>query len=212
MTRNFDEEIQAAERGFETILSQMDRVQQDFLAAAIQFVKSWFWEHTELIVKQKPEVTKQLGIRLSQLKADVKKLQENAATIVAEYFQDGDLWWHQNQAKQSYNYYGRRPPEHLDKALRLCLGRLASVFEGYGYLSTEPQDHGRWREWDKSGNYQPADAKPYYPFNLDWTEQMQVLVKKYGELHGKGIQQAMEIKRLKDEKAESEAKDLWDKA
>ncbi len=213
MARNIEEEIQAAERRLEATLTQMERIQQDFVAASVDLIKAWYWTQTESVVKREAEVTKKLGVeRLSELKADVRALQEDTGKIVTEFLQDESLWWHRKQGEQSYFYHGNRPPDGLDKAVRLSAGRLASVLEQYGYLPADLQDHGVWREWDQSGNYHPSNARPYYPHGFDWSEQMRALIKDYEELHREAPRQAREIERLKQEKAQNEAEDLWKKA
>lgn len=213
MTHNFEEEIKAAEECLEAIFEQMERMRQDFVTATVELVKPWYWSQTESLVKRKAEVTKKLGLeKLSHLKADVKVLQKDMASIVAEFLQDERLWWHRTQGDQSYYYHGNRPPDGLDKAVRLVAGRLAPILEEYGYLSTSLQDHEVWREWDQSGNYHPPDARPYYPYGFDWSEQMKALINQYEELYRKALDQAREIEGLKQEKAQSEAEDLWRKA
>ncbi|HSH77330.1 MAG TPA: hypothetical protein VLA19_02220 [Herpetosiphonaceae bacterium] len=216
MARDFAAEISSAEAQLQATLQHMKEVQHEFVAAATEFLASWYWSETESTVKRDPELSRRLGVaKLSQLKAEVKGLQDNAAMIAAEFLDQDDLWWHRHRGEHMYYYYhGNRPPDILDKPLRLAAGRLAPILETYGYLkpTISNQQTSVWREWDRSGNYHPAGARPYYPYGLGWPKPMAEMVKQYSELQQQGQTQESELKRLENEKDQNEVQDLWDKA
>ena len=164
-------------------------------------------------MKHKPELTKELDSQeLSKLKAEVKALQEDTPNIVTAFLQDENLWWHRKQCEQSYSFSGNRPPNGLDRSIRLVAGKLASILEKYGYLTTKFQNPDAWREWDQSGNSHPPGARHYYPSGIDWTERMRTLTKQYEDIHRESVCRASEIERLKEDKEKNEAEDLWNKA
>lgn len=213
MARNFEAEIETAESQLEANIKRMEQIKQEFLSTTIEFIKTWYWEQTEFMVKHKPKFTKELDTQeLSELKEEVKALQEDTPNIVTEFLQDESLWWHRKHSDQCYFFSENRPPNGLDRAVRLIAGKLASILEKYGYLTTKFQDDEVWREWDQSGNYHPPGARPYYPYGQDWPERMRTLTKQYEDIHREAVYRASEIEKLKEDKEKSEAEDIWNKA
>ena len=219
MGDNFDSRIEAAQKDLEVTFANMEQLREEFIAATVEFMEPWYWDQTETMVTRRPEITKQLGVdKLAQLKADVKSLQENCATIAAEFLADERLWWHQKRGEQAYSYHENRPPGGLDKAVRLIAGKLGPILERYDYLSgkldriSPLQSHEVWRERDASGSYHPANARPYHPYGFDWSERMRAVLKNYADLLQEGVRQASEIDGLKHAKERSEARDLWEQA
>lgn len=127
------------------------------------------------------------------------------------FLKEENLWWHIKQGEQIYYYYGNRPPTSLDKAIRLVAGKLAPILENYGYLIAKPNSYDLWREWDSSGNTHPINARPIYPFSLDWSEEMKALIKQYGELVISAQKSTRNIEQIKNEKGQNQAQDLWNK-
>lgn len=207
MPRNFRAEIEAAEKELEAIKSELRGIRQHFLLATTEFVRQWYRQQAETFVKHNHELTKKLeGEKLSQLKADLAKLENDTSTAISEYLDVDELWW---QAKEVEQGYGAWAPD-LDKPVRLAVGRLAIILEKYGYLASEGS--GVWREWDKSRSYHPPGARPYYPYSLDWSQSMIDSMKGYRELCSKAFRVTQTIGRLKQEKGSSEAEELWRKA
>jgi hypothetical protein len=213
MSRNFDAEIEEATRVLESIKSEMESVVQQFKSATAEFAAAWYWQETERVVKDKAEMSKELGVeKLSQLKAGVKALEQDAAKIVSEFLDVDSLWWHRTREdRQRYDLYGYRTTKGVDYAVRLALGRLAPILEKFGYLPASG-DRDAWREWDSSGNYHPPKARPYYPYGLDWTERMKSLLTQYTELCKKALTAETQLAKVKGDKRRTEAEDLWKKA
>ena len=191
----------------------MERIKQAFVESTGAFLRQWYLREAESQIKGAPEKTKNLGsTKLGELKAEVKQIHDDTDTTVTQIFSESRLWWHLQQVDQHYTWFGNRAPELLDKAIRLAAGRLASPLEKHGYLSKDYQERGVWREWDSSGNRHEPNARPYYPFNLDWSPDMRQWVDKYHQIHSLATKDTVELDKVKQEKAEAEAKGLWDKA
>ena len=213
MTQNFDVEIAAAEARLNGLTSRMEQIRQSFMSTTVEFVRPLFWEQTESLVKREAELTKKLGVeKLAQLKSEVKALQDNTESIAAQFLNEDRLWWHLKPSEQMYSYYGNRPPDGLDKAVRLIAGRVAPILEKYGYLSANLSEHGIWREWDASGNHHLPNSRPCYPYGLDWSDTMKALIQEYQRLHQDATRQANDVAKLKKAKEQSEAEDLWKRA
>jgi hypothetical protein len=205
--RDFGAEIEAAEKELEAIKSELRGIRQQFLLATTEFVRQWYRQQVEDFVKRNHDLTKKLaGERLSELKADLVKLENDTSTAISEHLDVDELWW---QAKEVEQGYGAWAP-NLDKPVRLAAGRLAIVLEKYGYLASQGSEV--WREWDKNGDYHPPGARPYYPYSLDWSQSMRDSMKGYRELCSKAFRVTQTIRQLKQEKASSEAEELWRKA
>jgi hypothetical protein len=212
MNRDFDKEIPALEAKIEEKRLEMEKVKNTFILAAVGFLKSWYWEQTERLVKSEADKTKALGSeKLAKLKAAVRELQGNAEGIAAEFLGDASLWWHLRSGDQKYYLRGNRAPDHLEKALGLAAGMLAAPLEKYGYVEPATSDRG-WREWDRSGNHHPPNARPYYPHHLDWSSEMRRLMGEYDKLLSLASREAGDLESTKRAKAEDEAAGLWDKA
>jgi hypothetical protein len=78
MKTDFDKKIDAAEEGLRMTISEMEQAKEVFSSQAVDFLKPFWFEHAESIVKNEPEVTKNLGKDgLSRLKSEVKALEDN---------------------------------------------------------------------------------------------------------------------------------------
>ena len=96
MQRNLDNEINLAITRLETLTTQGEQIHKDFISETNHLMHNWYLLKTEEIIKEKSDITLQLGIpNLSQLKKDVKQLQEQSSKIVNSFLQiDKSLWWH----------------------------------------------------------------------------------------------------------------------
>lgn len=209
MSHHYDKEIKEAENQLKSAIARMKVIQKEFMAQCVTYIKSWYVDITKQKVTSASKLTKQLGIeKLSQMKAEVSRLQEQSPEIINDFINDVNLWWHLKENDQLETTF----KEDISKALRLAAGKLGPVLEKYGYITTNPSEPGYWREWDEFGINRPANPRPYYPYPLDWTDNMRTLVDEYQELIREAIQYRDELKKLKAEKAQMEVEDLWKNA
>lgn len=209
MAINYDEQIQTLDKLLANAVIRMKEIHQDFMAATTEFMKSWYAELTKQKVTGATKLTKQLGIeKLSKLKAEVSKLQENTPQIVNDLINDVRIWWHmRNEEKVDLHF-----KDNVSKSLRLIAGKLGPILERYGYITTDPQEPGFWREWDEYGLNRPPNARPYYPHHLNWSDHMKSIIDEYDDLMRDALQYSSELKKLKAEKTQYEVEDLWSKA
>jgi hypothetical protein len=213
MQRNLEDEISAIKAELETMTNQGEQIRKDFVSETIQFVNNWYWFKTENIVREKSQITKQIGIQnLSQMKKDIKQLQGQSSKIVNNLLQDQNLWWHLMPDKLPDLYSGRQFTNPFDKAVRLAAGQLASVLEKYKYLSSLDGEPEIWREYDSSGIHLVPNARLMYPYRMEWSEKMRRLVKQYEDLRNKAYPVVESMLQLNLEKSDKEAFDLWNMA
>lgn len=213
MGRNFDNEITAIESQLNICITEMDELRLAFVRETIAFLQPWYLREAEAQVKRNPEKIIALGEpKIAELKSAVKKIQAEAPKAIADILSRPEMWWHLKQDEQRYAWYGNRAPEPLNKAVRLAAGRLAPALEACGLIPTGFQEHGVWREWDKSGNHHPYDARHCYNTDLEWPSEMRRLVEQYDKCQIVAVREKDKLAVVKTSKAESAAKDLWDKA
>ncbi len=208
MARDLPGELKKAEKQFNATFSRMKQIQQEFIDEVADFMKTFYLDVTKRKVKNEAELTQKLGIeKISRLKSEVSRLQSQARQAVAEFIPDG-MFWHHGQPEKPDPAFR----ENLEKGLRLVAGKLGPILEKYGYITTDPEEPGYWREWDEYGINRPDNARPFYPMHLDWTERMNELIHEYEDLIREGIQYSWEVKKLKQGKMQSEVEDLWKNA
>jgi hypothetical protein len=87
--------------------------------------------------------------------------------------------------------------------VREVLGYVGSLLAEYGLAEV-----GEYKEWaiDYPGPH------PKYRREYSWSEEMNIALMRYSELHAKLLKLSQALKEVKNQKAEAEAKSLWDKA
>src|SRR5271157_1869964 len=210
MQSNLDDEVSSAKTQLEALINQGEQIRKDFISETIQFVNNWYWLKIEDIIKDKSQITKQIGIlNLSQMKNDVKQLQGQSVKIVNNLLQDQNLWWHLTPDKLPDLYTGRQFIEPFDKKVRLAAGELSAILEKYQYLLNPDGEPERWREFDSSGIHFAPDARRMYPYQIEWTKNMKMFIKQYEDIRNKAYPVIESIKNSELEKSRKEAFDLW---
>ena len=217
MTKDFDNLIKLKTAELDSLKPQMEEVRKQFIKDSTRFIRKWYEKTSQGYVETGSDVTLKLGkAKLSQMKAKVLELMQNAEAIANEMFSNAELWWHLMENDElSYSFYGNAPPKMLDEAIRLALGKLGTILEEFGYsVTTKPTggigELGVWCEWDSTGRFHPPDARPYYPYHQPWPEAMRNTLKKYDELCAQAKKVRAEINSLHIEKKKEAAKNLWD--
>lgn len=217
MTKDIDSLIKQKQEELNSLKLQMEQIRQRFVRDSTMFIRKWYEETTENYVINNAEKTINLGKeKLRQMKTKVLELIENAEEIANKALSNPELWWHLVENDELYyDYYGNAPPKILDKAIRYALGKLGTILEKFGYdvktKSTGISFEGNvWCERDPSGRYHLPDSKPYYPYHVNWSEEMQNSIKKYNEICVKAKKVRKEINSLYNEKKKQQAKNLWD--
>jgi len=214
MAKNFDELIEQKRTQLDGIKQQMETVRQKFIQDTATVLAEWFPQKAKYILQNDADRSLKLeDIQVEQIKIRVKKLVEEAPSIADKFLSNPKIWWHLSEDSDLYyGYSGNRAPDHIDKAVRLCLGMLAPILEEYGYLENQ---HGRgdlysWREWDRSGNRKIPNSRPYFPEGFDWSQEMKNTMNLYSEKMSEAIKVVDEITSLEAEKKRTQVSDRWD--
>lgn len=215
MERDFEKEILAQEAELAQMATQMERHRQDFLSATEAFLEPWFLNEAKKVAEHEADTTQGLGPeRIASLKAEIREHQKGTRGLVNQFIGDEALWWHLRPGAQHYHMSEYAVPDILDRAVRLVAGTLAPILERYGYLP-RPANRGHslvWREWDASGNHHPPNARPSYPGSIGWSQAMKAPVRAYAVLRGSAEGTRNALERLKVEKKQAEAGDLWNRS
>lgn len=210
MQRDLDAEITSAKTQLVTLTNREEEIRKNFISETAQFINNWYWVKIEDIIQEKSQITKQIGVQmLSQMKNDIKQLQVQSAKIVNNLLQDQTLWWHLTPDKLPDLSTGRQFIEPFDKKIRLAAGELSSILEKYQYLSSPDGEPEIWREFDSSGIRFAPDARRMYPYHIEWSENMKMLIKEYEDIRNQAYPVIESIINLEMEKSRKEAIDLW---
>jgi len=216
MSNHYDKQIKEQEFALQSIMERMEEVRQQFVTDTTLFVREWYKETTKKYIKQKSEKTLKMGREtMERMKKNVQELVNNAEAHVSEVLSNPELWWHlKEDNKLSYNYQGASPPDRVDKAIRISLGKLGPVLEEFGYTEIKDKgsrDHPVWCEWDENlDTYHQPGMQPCYPFGIEWTDGMRYSLTSYGKLLQAAKEVIKEKTELEKKKVESDARDLWE--
>lgn len=216
MSNDFDASIEVKENELKSLKSQMEEVRKQFVHDSTAFISKWYLEQAESYVKGSADITLSLGKdKIKQMKDKVKELQDNTGNITNEFLSDPELWWHLKENKDlSYDYHENAAPRGLDDAIRLALGKLGTILEEFGYdaktKSTCGTDSDVWVEYDSTDRYHPPNGRPYFPHNMEWSNEMKNTIQKYSEMVNQVKNIRFKIFTLDLEKKKNEAGNLWD--
>ena len=207
MVKDLDRQIQKAQADLDEIIKEMSKTYHEFAKATVKFFQSWYMEQAREMVINKPSITKKIGEqKVSRLKQEVQKLQNNAEDTVSEFLQHGNLWWHTQYADPQYISTGN-PPRDVNEALSLIAGKIAVVFDKFGYISLRGED----RNWVK-GDPNSQNAQLVLPGELKGSGEMVKLTNDYNYQLIEAQRLLGQIKELKHKKEQAESEDLWNKA
>ncbi|MDP4194847.1 MAG: hypothetical protein Q8940_07350 [Bacteroidota bacterium] len=203
---DFDLQISQFQQELGSLHLEMENTTQQFLGASKPFIINWFRDIAASNVKLQPEITKNLGVeKLTAMKKELEDLCNQIEELVNKYLNIDEIWAHRKNFKQNINetiiayaIYGNKMPEIIDNALRSLLGCIGKILEKYGYYKK-----GAW--------FKPPSSNYYYNFKLDWSQNMKSAITKYSKQNQTNIESSNKLERVKRNKEEFEAKDMWDK-
>ncbi|MGG1664477.1 hypothetical protein [Brevibacillus sp. NRS-1366] len=212
--RNFDQEIEAKRNEFEEVKHQLSNTRNQFKAALIPFVQQQFKTEAEKVIKRNPELVKELGIeKLKELKDELAILSANAPDIINEFFDEEQLWWDLKENEHLYFCSGKYLPDHLNKALRLVIGKFGELFSKYDLIKIKPtgqNDYDVWIERDEYTRSHKHNGRPSYPNRLECTPDIINYVSEYKDYINNAKRIQSDINKIQREKESTAAIDLWD--
>ncbi len=205
-TSKFDARIKELKKQTNDIQEQMENTRKEFLEAAKEFVPAWFQSCVERAVVSHPERAKEYDLNgLRNIKADLQKLIAQAPSIVEEALSSDEYWPHRGEMPgktdpwhgRYQDYWRRSTTEGLKGSIKNTFRHVGAILAKY-HLSND--------SW-----LMPSPREgPKYVKEYDWSQKMDTLLKRYLDLGDDLIKFNEELKKMEREKAEAEAKDLWE--
>jgi hypothetical protein len=209
-TSQYDSQIQDAQSDIKKMQGSMDTVRLAFVESTTRYISEWTEKSIERAVTSKPETTKSIGMeRLKDLKSALKKLLSEIPSLVPQHIKQDSLWPHRTELpadiyKKSLPIFElkRKTSEELREGVRDLLGYAGQLLVEYGY-----EESGKDGSWEER-----AGKPPRYKYGFSWSNEMSTNLKEYVELLESYVDTHIKVINLKREKAEAEAKNLWDEA
>jgi len=206
----YDQAIEEAQSEFQHTCAEMEGSVPKFKQAIAKFVSDWSKKLIEGSVTEDTERTKSLGkISLGELKKELERLIEEYPQIVDEKLEDVSIWFHRGDVSEeidpnTINSYKLKESikNALDDAIRDLIGHAGSALVMYGYANTRQYSHWEVR----------AGKSVRYTRGIIRNEEIDEHTKNFDDKIDKYVDAEKRLLKVKREKSEAEAKDLWDQA
>jgi hypothetical protein len=206
----FDKRIEHLEQQAEMLRRDMETTCRVFLNVTKEFAIEWFQTCVEKALIAQAEKTRAYGIeKLRELKGDLRELLTRTPSMVEDHLNRDEYWAHRGSIPEdpdSQHWHrrvsGRRPAD-LDGAIRGLFGYVGAILIKHQFAHT-----GEDTEWEE----QPGVQEPRYRYGYDWPEPMTEAITQYGNHYGTLLRIAGELRDIKRQRIEAEAKDLWNRA
>lgn len=203
-------EISKKEGELQGFTKELEELKDSLIEDIGKFAQVWQEEFTNSQIKQNSRNTIELGKdKLSVLKRRLGELKENFPSIVKERLSRTGLWWHEDYEHKAENYFfSGKVKDEITKETRFILGRLGPLLEEFGYIPQE--HHDRWIEYGERGF--STEQEVYYPFRLELPNPIEEVLKEYSEKFSEASTLFEKLCRLKKERAETQAENIWKSA
>lgn len=211
MTKDFDSLILKAKEEKENTLKQMESIKEQFILECIKFSQEWVQNQAKSQVKANADLANDLGIeKLKELKEEVNNLIDEMSSLIRQYLNKEELWWHTNEDEGYYFIEQYKIPDKYEKQIRYAFGELGIILSKYGIVKVSSDgskdDYKIWAERKQYGGY----GKPMYPYSIEVSKSMIDIMNRYIEKIKEAQEKNKEIKRLTEEKKKSDISELWD--
>lgn len=184
-------QIADVESQVEALRCQLQDTDERFRAATGQMLSEWYWKEAERsATHENPE--RALGIGADGINALQEELHKATAELLDEIGKRLSL---------------ARPSE-IGRELREMTGPLGRILESHGIISPGgPGYEGLWAYLGRA-----TSGSPTYDGELLWTDEMSAAKEEYLSLEGQLTNATEELAMLRHQKAQEDAKRLWDEA
>uniref|UniRef100_UPI00301A6741 hypothetical protein n=1 Tax=Oceanobacillus massiliensis TaxID=1465765 RepID=UPI00301A6741 len=157
MTVNYDEQISAKENEKVKLIEKMELIKDEYLKEIEKFSRDWIQTTTKREVTGNPDLALDIGKeKLGELKRKVESLIEKLPTLVNQYLNKNELWWHKKEDKAWYSQLENRILSKIEREVQFMYGELGIILSEYGFVRVEPKgfkDYGIWAEKNGYGMY-----------------------------------------------------------
>ena len=211
-TSKFDSLIKELEGQIRVLRDRIEKTCKEFFEATNEFAVEWFQSCVERAVISNPELAKKSGVAgLRNLKSDLQNLAATVPSIVEKHLNIDRCWPHRRQIPDKpdpqlgryQDYWRRLTIANLKNAVAEVLGYVGGVLVKHGFADTGPASAWAVIAWSE---------QPKYTCEYDWSQKLNAVFGRYSDLYGQLIELDGELKKVQREKAEAEAKGLWDQA
>jgi hypothetical protein len=199
MDNIIDQQIKQTEMNAEQIRKRLDDFKDSFIRIVKPFVVAYYRQQAESSVRNNPALAQQLGTAgLAPIKRKIEELIKQSESNVEALFSRPEFWPHLNKPMpDSSDLYSETKNDPI-RALRKALWPVFPILGEVGLASKEFLRMGMGQQ--------------YYPYALPDFSQFQQVWKNYREIYESYFQMLQQIAALQKQKAEHEAKTIWDKA
>jgi hypothetical protein len=204
--------LAALEAQIAGLRTDMEGACRAFLQATLAFAVEWFQRRVEQAVVDDPEIAKVLGRDgLRRLKADLRKLVEQAPDLVSSLVNRDQLWAHRpalidssaallNPELNPYEFRGDRAPPLLNGAVAEVLARAEALLAAFGLAPPEPAGLPGF----------PVSRSRRRILLFTWSEDMRGALGRYAELYARLRTANSDLRPLRRKRVDGDAKRLWD--
>jgi hypothetical protein len=215
LNQDIDILILNEETKLQPFISHMKEVKTEFIEETTKFASEWYSNTAKKYVTKYPEITLNMSEeKIAIMKNKINKLVKDSEKIVKDELDNPDLWWHQtphlHDSIEQYTQIADKYPEILDKAIRQALGRLGTVLEEFRFNVTISGNTGSYKEFWFEQLSNSDKTIPFYPHLIEWTKEMQDIIRKYNGQFKQAIMIYNEIQKLKDQKKKQQAMARWE--
>ncbi len=201
--------ISTTEGQLDSILKALEKSRGEFKDALSAFAIDWVEKELErYLIKENPEKARQLGVvGMAPIKKDLKELQKRLPEVVNGTVFDDSAWPHREEFLKKMGSKPKdlcfRIDEYLLQIIHRVINSLGPILKQYSLV---PFDH--------RNAWQLDNGKPYhnhnYGFNL--SEALRKALGDYIEEFREMERAQGALQKLLEEKAQAEARLLWEKS
>jgi len=222
MTEKLEDFLATKESELLYFRSSMQKIKSQFINVTSDFAAKWYEETARQNVVKNSDLFLSLPAQsFRDLKAKVRKLVVESKQISERAFSQPGIWWHEkpelHTAGTQYDQLGNQQvgnkyPEVIDTPVRIALGELGIVLEGFGFNIRTTVTHGFHNQEYWFQRTEEKTISPYFPLMLEWSKPMQESLQEYNSLYKQAFSKLQEIQMIKDEIKRRKTIDLWDGA
>jgi len=200
-----EKQVKSFEKQAEEAFDSLEKKREGFEKLVLDFVSSWIQNRVkDALTKEFPDKAKALGeIGVRAIKADLKAAVDKLPADVKALLADNSRWPHCTE----YRGKGEKYPSAYD--FETLFGGLTRQFFG---LAGKILDKHKLIKSKQYGEWGQVGTNIVYGYGIQLPDPLKALIADYYELYERHRELLEKIEVTKNQRAEAEAKDIWDKS
>jgi hypothetical protein len=198
--KNYDILIKQKAVELQFLSTQLERAREAVLSHCTTFVRGWIHEYIERLVSQQYERTFQLGLDgIRNLKGELASVESELGGLVRSLMEK-HVHWHPKVKTGSLHRDEEKKiiRESVENVLRLCVGYAAALLSRHGYSVEDFERDVRMQgEW-------------LFKYGLTWSSEVLTAYQQYEETYERHRNSQEALERLEVERAQNQARSLWE--